>query len=305
MDEFSTVEESVESTTTDHVEEVAESTTAEVEDVVESTTTDGLDFSENDILDDETEESELLTEEVEEEPSNVQKRINQLTRDKKLSEAKLAQSESMNKYLLSQSEKLKAPVQVPVEQKKPPVYNDFLEKHNHDSEAANEEYITAKIDYEVNGRLQAIESEKSQKDYLAKTMQAQADFETKSYTPEIMDKFPDFHGTVFNPLVQFTGQVRNLIQSSPQGHAIAYKLAKDQDLRDTINSVSPSVAGKHIGILEQQFSTPINKKLKSKSLKPIASIGNKARARKVKEEDLPIDEFLKNEHEKIRADGRF
>lgn len=303
MYEQETVEEVVDSATTEPVEEVADSTTA-------------FDFSDTDILGIETSEQdeveepqeeletdELLTGEVQEE-SNVQKRINEITRQKKEAQARLAHAENLNKYLMAQQEKYKIAEQRPaMPELKEPVYKDYLEKNDHDDALAMQEFITAKTDYEVRKRMQSIESEKLQNQRAAQIQKAEVDFTNNSWSEENTKKYPDFHTVVFNPLVQFTGPVKELIYSSPKGHDIAYTLAHNIELRDQINKMSPAAAGKAIGILEARWMTPLERKTKSKAPQPISPVGSKANAKSVKYEDLPTDEFIKAEQKKMAASG--
>jgi hypothetical protein len=301
----------------EEVEEVAESTTANDEEVVESSTTeeDSFSFSEDDpIEDDETEEpdSELSTEgEVEEpevqEKSNVQKRMDTLTREKKEALAAAAHAKNTNEYLLKQLSTQRtnnATAPAPIQPLKEPVYSDYEEKHHGDVDAAQRAYFRDYTKFEIakdreRNKQQEVARAADEKFYSDK-----AAFDKKTYSEDVSNKFPDFSATVYHPTVTFTAEVSALIMSSPQGHDIAYKLAKDDDLRNRINNMSSAMAGKEIGSLERLFATPVNRKFKSKAPKGIKPVGTKSNAKGQTETDMPIEEFLKRERKK-RAEAEF
>lgn len=293
-----TVEEVVESTATDPVEEV-----------VESTTTEEFGLSDDDIIGIETSgepEEETLSTEGEAAPvSNTQKRFNELTAQNRESEAKRIQSDNMNNYLLSQLEKLKA-VQPEIPQKPEPTepkYADFLEKYDQDEEKARDEFIAAKVDYSVKKSMSRAEAANARQSETNAALKAESDYVAKAFTPEVLDKYPDWHQVV-STQVQFKDPIKKLIHSSAIAHDISYSLAKNPDLMAYINSVSTAEGGKVIGMIEQQMATPMNKKLKSKAATAIPPIGSKAKAKKVKEEDLPYEAIIEQENKRrVAANG--
>jgi hypothetical protein len=306
----------------EEVEEGVDSTTTEDEDVIESSTIeeDDADFSEEDSQEDEfteeefteEEDDELSTEGEAEEPasqkgSKTQKRINELVRQRKEAESQAAQAKNTNTFLMQQlSMRQSATPAAPVAQPlKEPVYSDYEEKYHGDVDLANREYHKDYTAFAVRKAMESKDREARQNAYQTKVANDMAEFKRTSYNETVLKKYPDFQNRVYHPTVELSQEVKELIYVSPQGHDIAYKLATDQALRDKINRMSPAMAGKEIGSLERLYAAPVKRKFKSKAPKGITPVGTKSNAKGQSETDMPIDEFLKREDEKIAKERAF
>jgi hypothetical protein len=291
-----------------NVEEVVESTATEpVEEVVESATTEEFGLSDDDIIGIETsgepEEETLLTEGEEAPISNTQKRFNELTAANKIIEAKRVQAENMNNYLLSQMQKIEVAQTPVVPEPTAPKYDEFLEKFDNDEEKARNAFIEAKVEFAVHNKMAQAQADSQKQAALNDAMKAETEYVNKAFTPEILNKYPDWHQVV-STQVQFKDPIKRLIHKSAVAHDISYSLAKNTDLRNYINSVSVAEGAKVIGMIEQQMATPMNKKLKSKAATAIAPLGSKAKAVKVKEEDQSYEAIIEQENKKrVAANG--
>jgi hypothetical protein len=250
--------------------------------------------------------TEETGEEVEPEKAPYQQRIDKLTVEKKSAEAREAHLKNTNDFLMQQLNKQKHVVAQtpPAQEVKEPVWEEFKEKFPDDPEKAQVEFLTARQDFKLQTAIEAQKKQDAIKAIQNSMVTTADEFSKGSYDPKVMKAFPDFHETVYHPTVVFNDpNVRHVIMSSPQKYAVAYRLAKDTALRDKLNASDPVAAGKIVGDLERLYSSPVNKRFKSKAAKAVADIGSNNRAMNPKPEDMDMDDFIKMEEAKQSSAG--
>jgi hypothetical protein len=299
-------------------EEVVEADSTLGEEVVESSTTEEVSddgwgaVRPEDTLSDElsietTEEAITAGKEGGEEKTPVQKRIDALTREKKELQAREAQTRNTNNFLMQELNKHKHAVakSPPSPEVKEPVFEEYEEKYADNPDKANREYLKDHQAYLIKQSISVQKQEEAIKTRQANMATTSQAFTTGSYSEQVLKKYPNFHEVVFHPTVIFNDEeVRHLIMSSPQKYDLAFRLAKDEQLRNRINNSSPAMAGAIIGDLQRLYASPVNKRFKTKAAKPITPVGTENKALEPKEEDMDIDAFLIREDKKrIAAEG--
>lgn len=236
----------------------------------------------------------------------VQLRIDELTRSRKEVEAREAHLKNTNDFLMQELNKQKTvaaqPPLPPAE--KEPAWEEFEEKYSDDPEKATREYLVAKQEYSMK---QYLKDQRQRETALTEQNRRAAisqKFKTDSYTPEVLEKYPDFHAKVYHPTVVFNDpDITHIIESSPQRFDLAYRLAMDTDLRAKINSSSKAEAGALIGDLQRLYASPVKKRFKTKKPASVPKIGSSGGAATPGDTDMDIDEFLKKEDAKQVAGG--
>lgn len=128
-------------------------------------------------------------------------------------------------------------------------YDDFVEAlSDWKAEARVATAVQAAIN-DVNARIEQRESHQSAAQ--VKANRAKNWTERAAATREVLPDFDDVlaaaQGAVIEP------HTAELLEDSPHGPAIAYRLAKDPELLDKLNKLSPSQAAKEIGKMEAVF----------------------------------------------------
>lgn len=248
--------------------EVEDSTTSEEEETVEEV----------------EEDSTTSEEETPAKKSGVQKRINELTKQRYEAESRAEEAERK----LRESEQPKEalpdrPVKVSL---KDCDYDDDL------FEKKTEEYIDALTSYNVAVQF-AKESEKAKHDQWAK------DFKSKqeSFLNVGREKYDDFDDVVNDiPKSALNIGVVEDILGTENSEKIAYYLGSNIEEAVKISKMQPRQRAIHLGRLDEKLSK-VSKKITSAS-GPISPVKTRGKG-PIKEEDLSMDEWVK-----LRRDGK-
>lgn len=120
---------------------------------------------------------------------------------------------------------------------------------------------------DVNSRIEKRESQQSAaqiQENRSKNWKARAEA-----TREILTDFDEVLGAAEGSKIE--AHTAELLEDSPHGPAIAYKLAKDPELLDKLNKLSPTAAAKEFGKMEAVFDGHPNTKPASSTSSPNAS----------------------------------
>jgi hypothetical protein len=168
----------------------------------------------------------------------AQKRIDTLFWEKSEAERRAQRAEELLQKALGQKEEQKSV--------KPPTLAQF----DYDEAkylAAVQEYTDARLEEKLNARLtereQLSEKEKLTKSFLAR----EAEFSKAT---------PDYKEKVYDPTLQITPVMAEVIAQSDEGPAIAYHLANNPELASQIARLSPMAAAREIGRIEAGLAKP-------------------------------------------------
>lgn len=198
-------------------------------------------------------------------PIGVQKRIDELTREK-------YEARREAEYWKEKAEK-PANVSQTSERPLPPVWADF---------GSSEDYQKAVVAYE--DKVDAWKGEQGKGKALEAEMQKEmadnyAKFNAKAGA--MRAKYPDFEETVSQPI--FSTLLINEIYASDYGPEIGYYLSKNPSEANRISNLKPNMISKEIGKLEVKFSEALTRKT-SNAPPPITPI---------KGDDVPVKDTSK------------
>lgn len=222
----------------------------------------------------------------EEYSKRVQKRIDQLTREKYERDRRIRELERQIEILKRKSELGPRPV--------PPSIKAFTDEYGTIDE---EKYQKALIEYEDKlyaWRLAQQAQVEPSAPFVEREVQQPAIPEDFVEQVERMkQKYPDFEEVVNRPI--FTPEMKDAIFDSPYGAEIAYFLGKNQNEAFRIGQLPPAQIYKEIGKLEGRFSA--GGKTVSGAPAPITPV----EGRNVVEKDLekmPIEDYMAFEKQK-------
>lgn len=207
------------------------------------------------------------------EQTGFQKRINKVTADKYRykgqAEALQAELDEINSRQAATSEK----------------------EPNQDDFDYDEDYIKAKVNFEVARKTKSLKAEQSQAGQRQARERLGSEYAARVQKANI-DGFDESLQNLQS--VSFSADVVDAIQEDAKGPEIVHYLGQHIDLADRIASSSPAVAGMEIGRLSAQLS---NQKLKpsSKAPKPPQTLGGGAQSSK-KLEDMSMEEVYERSH---------
>lgn len=195
--------------------------------------------------------------------NKVQKRIDQLTREKY--EAK-RQAEEYRKQLEAQKPKAEAP--------KPPKESEFDDL---------DEYEQAKLEYAADMAAYKLKQDqaKEQEQQRANEARTKVQERTKKYVERIQSEATQYEGffdkvsdPVFSDIVnQMDVELVGLIQESDKATALTYALANDIELTARLSQLSPIQAARELALIEAKIDVPQPKKV-SEAPEPIKPIGS-------------------------------
>lgn len=222
-----------------------------------------------------------------------QRRIDEVTKARREAEARADRLERMVDRLTQQRgqpppEPL--PAQLPAETIQPTRPRPTREQFDFDED----KYVEAVADWKYEQR-EAQMAHKARQQEQQKTVQTfQQEFETRkaNIRKEGAEKYPDFNeaidsvpGEIFNEETAF---IISMVTEAPPD--VAYHLAKNPAEAERIAKLPPLVKAYELGKLQSSIS---NRQPRTpKAPPPINPVGGKEPAR-VKEDDLPIQEWLK------------
>lgn len=116
------------------------------------------------------------------------------------------------------------------------------------------------------------------------------------------EKYPDFMDTISNPDFRQSGPVADAIKSSEIGGDVAYFLAKNLDVANSLNAMSPIQAAREIGKIEAKILAtpkPTPPPVISQAPEPISTVVPGDSGVTVELKDLPMDDYFKARAPKI------
>lgn len=221
-----------------------------------------------------------------------QRRIDEITKARRDAESRADRLERMVDRLTQQR-------QHPAEEQRPaqppePIQTTRPRPTREQFDFDEDKFVEAVADWKYEQR-EAQMAQKSRQTEQQRNLQAfRQEFETKkaSIRKEGSEKYPDFDdainsvpGEVFNEETAF---IISMVTEAPPD--VAYHLAKNPAEAERISKLPPLVKAYELGKLQTSIS---NRQLRTpKAPPPISPVGGKEPAR-VKEDDLPIQEWLK------------
>lgn len=186
---------------------------------------------------------------------------------------------------------------------------DASGKPNPDKFDTMGEYLEALSDWKVEQKIkQANEkssAQKAQESYQAKV----SEFRTKvNELAKVHEDFVDLVDEV-DSKIQMSPAVHDLLLESPVGDKLMYELVKNPKEYERINSLSPLMAAKEIGLIEHRLSKDseskkVETKKTSKAPEPINPVGSKSAAavgKTIFDPNLSQAEFEALEKQRLKA----
>lgn len=212
-------------------------------------------------------EAEAKASEPEEGSKNkVQKRIDQLTREK-YEERRAKEALEQRLKELEQSKPKPEPI-------KPPKYEDFDSDEAYN--AANADYLATlaaeKLDSREAAKRQELEQSERLKEQAERTTKYVEKLQAEAAQYEgIMDKLND---PLFASITQqMDSELIGLIQTSEKATALTYHLATNIEDADRLSRISPVQAARELALIEARLETPKPNKI-SNAPDPIKPIGS-------------------------------
>lgn len=223
--------------------------------------------------------SEETTEETPAEPpkksKGVQKRLDEITRQRYEAERRAEQERQERLYWQRKAMGEDKPVTT-TPQNKPTV----------DQYGSYEEYLEALSDWKVESRLSAEREEYQRRAREQETYQKQTTYQER--VNKALDKYEDYadvaHGNHWSP----TEAMTDAILESDMGPDIAYYLGSNPDEAVRISRLSPQAQYRELGKLEAKLSAPKSEKPTS-APPPIEPSGSRAKADKAPHEMSPSE----------------
>lgn len=164
----------------------------------------------------------------------VQPRIDELTRKARENEREAA-------FWKARAQALETPPPKPPEKPKPEDFDDYGA------------YVEALTDFKADERIKTTLDSRDK----AATEKSEADKRSATYLERAAaaaKSIPDYEATVSTSDVPIAQHVTEELLDSEFGPQIAYHLAKNPELADELNAMSPKAAARKIGRLEAQFA---------------------------------------------------
>lgn len=164
-------------------------------------------------------------------------------------------------------------------------------------ERAQRRYIVDVAKYELKQEHQQAQTQAAQ-------VQTQQQIETnwRKAVTTAQEKYPDFMDTISNPDFRQSASVADAIKSSEIGGDVAYFLAKNLDVANSLNAMSPIQAAREIGKIEAKLMSapkPTPPPVISQAPEPISTVVPGDSGVTVELKDLPMDDYFKARAPKI------
>lgn len=244
----------------------------------------------------------------------VQKRIDELTRERE--EAKrLAESEHAEKLrllaLLEKGGKQEQSTDVQTEDLPPvkPSKADYADPDAYD--AAMDSFIEAKASWTAKQEVKAALDEQNRKTMEANIAAEQKAVQTQymARVEKVMEKYPDFKEVAESPDVTVSIPMAHAIIHSEQGPDIAYYLGKHPEEAARISSLLPPLQLVELGIIAASLKTPASspaavKPIVSAAPKPIKPLGTGAGNIEKPIEEMSMEEYAAKRIPELNAQRR-
>lgn len=174
-------------------------------------------------------------------------------------------------------------------------------------------FIAARAAYEARKAVRGefADQHKRQQDAATRDAEQEANAEFFERVEDAKQRIPDFDDVVGG--YQKTGgqlapHVREELRDSDAGPALLYHLAKNPDLAQALNRMSPRDAAREIGRLEHQVQLPSPRKASQAPapLKPLGGGGGASPSRSIAEmaQSDNLDDFVRAREEEVKKRGR-
>lgn len=215
--------------------------------------------------------------------SGVQKRIDELTRDKHSArrEAEYWQQQAMQAQQGQQKQPAPEPVQA---EPQAPTVDQFDDYDQYVGAVARYNAQMAMRDEQA--RLQEQQAEQQKQQQMAQIAQAYQQKES-----EVRAKHEDYDEVVRNPSLPINSVMAQVIQRSEAGPEIAYYLGNNPAVADQISRLSPLDAVKQLAVIETNLSKKPEAAPPRKPVDPVSTVGAGEPA-KVDPEKLTMDQWL-------------
>lgn len=216
-------------------------------------------------------------------PNRLQKRFDELTRQR-------YQLEAENRRLQEQLQGVKP------EETKAPSRDDF---DNY------EDYLDARADYLAEQKVKSYQ-ENQKKEEAARKRQEQQDKLLSNWEAskdKAREKYTDFDDVLSNDDAPLTETMAYALMESEYGADIGYHLGKNPEEAQRIASLSPARQAAELGKLELQISTKPNKPKSSKAPEPIETVSGSSGGESKPSDNDDIDTWMKKENARLAALG--
>lgn len=225
-------------------------------------------------------------------PKGVQKRIDELTRQRYDAERAAENARREADYYRSLANQGTKPTEVQAPTGKEPKLEDF------DSYDAFIEAKAAHVFEKKQHALreqQALQRQQEETDSLRKSFAEKAELGRKKYA--------DYDEIVHSPNVHIAQHTAALVMQSDLAHELAYHIAKNPDIAAKINALNPVLAAKEIGRLEANLAVKPQAKKISSAPPPIKPIKGKEEVKKDLH-SLSTAEYIARRNEEERKKRR-
>lgn len=226
--------------------------------------------------DDENHGEEASTEEQPKKSKGVQKRIDELTRQRYEADRERENAKQEAEYWRKQAIEGKQPQQ----QAQPkddaaPKFEDF---------ESYEAFVEARAEYAAEKKFNQLTSKQREETEITKRKEQERVFVEKVETAS--KKYPDFKEVALGKHVPYNAVMAQLVISSDVSADVSYYLGKNLDVASRIANLPPIDAAKEIGRIEAKFSdkpTPSPKRIPG-APPPIKPVGGQERVNKSPQE---------------------
>lgn len=180
-------------------------------------------------------------------PKGVQKRIDELTREKHDYKRQLDQAMEVIQRLTGDPQEVRQPQQP----QKPTATPGAPDPDQFEDGTADPAYLEALTDWKVEQRLQAREAERSAGEARARLQQAEAEF--IKATPDYSEARATLED---DPVVWNSPVIGRAVQQSENPAAMMYELGKNPDLARQIAQMDPLSAGMALGEMRARLAKP-------------------------------------------------
>ena len=254
-----------------------------------------------------TEDSSAAPDEVKKPAKGVQKRIDELTRQREDERRAREAAEARELRILSALEKVSGVSKElpPGTEDKEPVKPQKTDFDNPDAyDAALETYVTERASYEarkeVKAQIEAQQKRSQEEANARRAKEAQETFQKRVETAK--QKYPDYQQVAESPDVQVSFPMAYAILNSERGPDIQYYLGKNpaeakriSDMVTTDNSGNqvPDVARQlvELGVISAKLNQPVTPKPVSAAPKPIAPLSKTTDTAEKSPEEMSMDEY--------------
>lgn len=176
---------------------------------------------------------------------------------------------------------------------KPTQQEVSAQKPTRDAFQSDEEFIEAVADWKAEQRIQEAFSKREeaerQRREVEETQRRQMTYAERAEAA--VKEIPDFYEVVSASDIPVSDAVREVLIESDKGPELAYHLAKNPDVAEHLNTLSPLAAARELGRIEATLSKPaVQPKPVTKAPAPIKPIGQGQAATKAPTE-MSMDEY--------------